>query len=290
MTIYAHPQARDSLTAGVERFRALLRVPTSSREVDTRYGRTHVLVAGPEDAPPLVVFHGAMASSAHVLSEMQPMLEKFRVYAPDILGHSPLSADARPPMTGYGPWAADVVAALGLDRTHVLGVSWGGFVAARLAATAPERVTRLSLLVPAGVVSGHLWESIVKLAIPMAMYRLFPSPERLRAFAAPQFTTVDDLWVPWLGEALRGFKMDFQAPPLAQPGDFTPVTAPVQVIAASDDIHFPGPALLERAAALFPTLEDTWLIPDCKHAPPFDDAFRARLSERLRGFFERAAV
>ena len=42
----------------------------------------------------------------------------------------------------------------------------------------------------------------------------------------------------------------------------------------SDDVHFPGPALLARAAIVFPNVVERELLPDCKHSPPFDDAFR----------------
>ncbi len=284
MTIYSSPEAPAQLRAGVARFRELIRVPTTDRTVPTRFGDTHLLVAGPEDAPPLLLFHGAMASSAHVLSEVQPLLGRFRVYAPDILGHSPMSADARPPMSDYGQWAADVIEALGLAQLRICGVSWGGFVATQTAAAVPERVIRLSLVVPAGIVGGSLWQGITKLAIPMAMYRAFPTEARLRTFAAPQFSEIDDLWVPWLGQALLGFKMDFNAPPLAKPEQLVGLRAPVQVIAADDDIHFPGPPMLERAKTLFPTLADTWLIPNCKHAPPFQDDFREALAARLLAF------
>lgn len=284
MTIYTSPEARDRLIEGVARFRARLRHPMEDREVSTSFGATHLLVGGPEDAPPLLVFHGAMASAAHVLGEMQPLVERFRVYAVDILGHSPMSGDARPPLEDYGRWATEVLDALGLEQVRVLGVSWGGFVAAQLAATSPGRIHRLSLVVPAGIVGGSAWDGIFKLAIPMAMFRTFPSPARLRRFVEPQFTEIDEHWVPWLGEALLGFKMDFRAPPLAGPERFAGLGAPVQVIAADDDVHFPGPPMIARAKEIFPTLADTWLIPDCKHSPPFNDAFRAALCARLEGF------
>ena len=54
----------------------------------TRFGDTHVLVAGPVDAPSLVVLHGAMGSSAHMLGELAPLLAKFRVYSVQVIGQS----------------------------------------------------------------------------------------------------------------------------------------------------------------------------------------------------------
>jgi 2-hydroxy-6-oxonona-2,4-dienedioate hydrolase len=40
-----------------------------SHRVPTRFGETHMLVVEPENAPPLVVVHGAMANSVMALAE-----------------------------------------------------------------------------------------------------------------------------------------------------------------------------------------------------------------------------
>ena len=48
-------------------------VTLESRTIDTTWGETHVLVGGPVDGLPLVLLHGALASSAHVLAELVPL-------------------------------------------------------------------------------------------------------------------------------------------------------------------------------------------------------------------------
>jgi pimeloyl-ACP methyl ester carboxylesterase len=45
----------------------------------------------------------------------------------------------------------DFIAALGLSRAHVAGISMGGWIAARLAGEHPELVERLVLVAPAGM-------------------------------------------------------------------------------------------------------------------------------------------
>lgn len=287
-SIFTSEAARAKMLAWYERFRARIPAPTEARTLKTRAGETHLLVGGPASAPPLVLFHGAMASSAHLLVELAPLLQRFRVYAVDVIGQSPKSADTRPSVQGndYGEWAAEVLDGLSLARAQVVGVSWGGFVSLRLAALAPERVAALALLVPAGVVTGPVWRGFWKIGLPMGMYLLWPSARRLERFTRHLLTTPDHEWGPYLGDSFLAYDMkQMRVPPLARPEDFAALRAPVMVIGADQDLSFPGEALLTRAKALFPTLTRTELLRGCRHCPPPTDEFRAHLGGILTDFF-----
>ena len=279
-------EAKTVLLEWFERFRSRIKVPTEGRTVKTRFGETHVLVGGPLNGPPLVMLHGAMASSAHALGELTPLLDHFRVHAVDIVGQSVKSADAQPSVANndYGEWLRDVMDGLGLLRAHVVGVSWGGFVAIRLAATAPERIERLVLLVPAGVVKGSAWAGLTRLGLPMLLYRMAPNERRLKKFVRNLLTTLDDDWAPYLGDAIQAFNTDMRIPPLAKPEELKAFTAPTFVLGADGDISFPGKLVLARATQLFTTLADTELIPHSNHCPPTTDAFRKWLGNRITGF------
>lgn len=291
-SVWKSEQARATLVAWYERFRARLGVPTESRTVATRFGDTHVLVGGPPGAPDVVVLHGALASSAHALVELAPLLARFRVHAVDIVGQSVNSADARPSVSNadYGHWLVDVLDGLGLARAHVVGVSWGGFVALRLAALAPARIERLVLLVPAGVVSGPVWAGLIRIAWPMLRYRLAPSPRRLAGFVRHLLTTPDDDWASYLGDAVRSFRMDMRVPALARPEELAGLTAPTLVLGADRDLSFPGAALIARARVLLPSLVDAELLADCRHCPPTTEAFRAWLGARITAFLVEPAA
>ncbi|WP_437893006.1 alpha/beta fold hydrolase [Sorangium sp. So ce124] len=283
--MFRSPEARARIAAWFDRFHEKLPVPARSREVSTRFGATHVLVAGPEDAPPLVCLHGALASSAHLMPELGPLLARYRVHVVDVIGQSVKSADVRLPIDGpaYAEWLTDVLDALGLARTHLLGVSWGGFAALRMAQAAPARIDRLVLIVPAAVVSGSAWQGLTRIAIPMALYRAFPSEERLVRLVSGLFSTHDDMWCSYFGDAVRSYRLDFRPPPLATPASLAGFTRPALVFGADDDVSFPGAKLLARAKELLPRAE-TELLEGCRHSPPTDDAFRARLCERISRF------
>lgn len=254
-------------------------------QVKTRFGETCMLIAGPVQAPPLVVVHGGMGNSALALWNGQPLVERFRVHALDVLGHSVKGADVRLRMDGadYGEWLVDVLDALALPRAHMYGASLGGYILRKLAEIAPDRIDRLALLVPAGIVSGPLLQGITRSGIPMALYRTTGSKVALRRFLDSMFTTPDQLFGEYLAEAIKHYKLDFALPPLGTPEPLAAFRRPTLILAASDDVTAPGRELLARAAQLFPhaTLE---LLENHKHIPPTDAASRARLCARVTRF------
>jgi len=128
-------------------------VPAERRRVPTSEGETFVLVCGPEDAPPLVLLHGAGTNAAMWLGDVTEWAQHFRVYAVDVVGEPGLSAPSRPPLDSpaYTLWLDDVTRELGLDRVAIVGASLGGWLALDYATRRPERVRKLALLCPGGV-------------------------------------------------------------------------------------------------------------------------------------------
>jgi len=254
-------------------------------QVKTRFGETHMLIAGPVQAPPLVVVHGGMGNSALALWDGHPLLERFRVYAVDVLGQSVKGADVRLRMDSadYGEWLVDVLDGLALPRAHFYGASLGGFILRKLAEVAPARIDRLALLVPAGIISGPLLQGITRSGIPMALYRTTGSKAALKRFLDSMFTTPDQLFGEYLAEAIKHYKLDFALPPPGTPEPLAAFRRPTLILGASHDITAPGRELLARAAQLFPlaTLE---LLENHKHIPPTDSASRARLCARVTRF------
>jgi len=110
----------------------------------------HVKVAG--DGPPVVFFHPLSGL------EWQPLLDRLAeghtVYAPEHPGTSPGDPQAiREVHTFWELLLAyeEALRALGLERPAVVGMSFGGMVAADLAASFPDALSRLVLLSPIGL-------------------------------------------------------------------------------------------------------------------------------------------
>lgn len=60
-------------------------VASETRMVDTSFGQTFVRISGPEDAPPLVLLHGANVSSLSWIPNAAALSEHFRIYAVDTI-------------------------------------------------------------------------------------------------------------------------------------------------------------------------------------------------------------
>lgn len=139
-----------------ERYRAFLQhwpVPNQQIRIPTGQGETFVVVSGAEDAPPLLLLHGGAANSAMWMGEIRAYASHFRVYAVDVIGEAGLSAPSRPSLASdaHAAWLDEVLDALAVRRTSIVGVSLGGWLALDYASRRPERVARLAVLCPGGV-------------------------------------------------------------------------------------------------------------------------------------------
>lgn len=141
----------------VEAMHQLLRLggatPTA-RTVRSGAARLHVLEQG--SGPPLLLLHGGGGGGANWYRVLPSLAAEFRVLAPDLPGFG-LSEDVAP-APPLGRQAAGILVelldALEIPRVSVLGTSFGGLAALRLAQHFPGRVDRLVLLDSAGLTTG----------------------------------------------------------------------------------------------------------------------------------------
>ena len=127
--------------------------PKTELRVPTREGETFVVVCGRENAPPLILLHGAQSNAAAWMFDASVWSRAFRCYAVDMIGEAGFSAPVRRPLDsdGHALWLDDVMAGLGLEKASIVGVSLGGWLALDYANRRPEAVERLALLCPAGI-------------------------------------------------------------------------------------------------------------------------------------------
>lgn len=108
---------------------------------------------GPRNAPAIVMLHGFSADKDLWVRFADPLTEDYRVIIPDLAGHgqTPFVAGADYSAPAQAARVLALLDRLGIERSHLIGNSMGGFVAATLALQHPGRVRSLGLSDAAGV-------------------------------------------------------------------------------------------------------------------------------------------
>jgi pimeloyl-ACP methyl ester carboxylesterase len=128
--------------------------PEIGATADANGIKTNYLEAGTGD--PVVLIHGSgpgVTSYANWRLVLPALAENFRVVAPDMVG---FGFSERPANIEYGvqTWADQVVGlmdTLELPKAHLVGNSFGGAIALRIATQHPDRVGKLVLMGSMGV-------------------------------------------------------------------------------------------------------------------------------------------
>ena len=120
---------------------------TCSQDIQSGDALIHCEIAGPKDAPVLVLLHGN-GEDLHIFDPQINYLSKFcRIIAVDTRGHGQ-STRGTAPLT-FHTFASDlltVLDALQVDNAHIIGFSDGAITALHIALTAPEHIRSMILL------------------------------------------------------------------------------------------------------------------------------------------------
>ena len=193
-----------------------------------------------------------MAGAAFALNELADLPTKVRFIAINIPGQSTEAEQVRLEFgkKEYATWLSQIFEKMELSRPCLAGVSWGGSVALDIVKDRPDLIDSLLLVVPGSVVSAPPIKAFLKVGLPMLLYKLFPSENRRDVAFQHLITNKDEYWSPYLGEAFLNYNIDFSVPPIIHKEEVKAFDRPVFVIAAENDIQFPGKLLLERTRKL----------------------------------------
>ncbi len=230
-------------------------------------GRAHVLTGGA--GPPVLFLHGA--SGAGRWHEFHGRLaERFEVVAPDLpgFGGSDELAEVED-MDDLLYHCLDLIDRLGLDRPHVVGASFGGWLAAELAVRAPHAIGSLVLLSPVGLrLPAHPVADLFRMTPEQRAAALFHDVSLATALfsAEPGIETTLAAYRDLTALARFAWSPFMNNPKLER--RLHRVTAPTRVVWAANDAVVPI-AHGRRYAELIPGAELA-VIPDCGHALCFE--------------------
>lgn len=165
--------------------------PPTEGFLEVSGGQVHLFRGG--DGAPVLFLHAAGGAGRwHEFHEL--LSRRFEVFAPDHPGFG--GSDDFPELEGVDDLVfhyLDVIEALGLERPHVVGASFGGWVAAELAVARPDAIGSLTLLGPAGLrLPEHPVADLFLMTPEQVVGALFKDPARASALF-PGEPSLDDV-------------------------------------------------------------------------------------------------
>ncbi|MFF8769280.1 alpha/beta fold hydrolase [Kitasatospora sp. NPDC015120] len=150
---FVSEEARGKFLEAYDRAMELWPGPREELDIETGYGTVHVHRYGARTGEPVVLLHGHAGHASNWYPQVAALGENHPVYAIDTLddpGRSVQRAIAAGSEENAS-WLGEVLAGLGLERVHLAGLSYGGWLALNQAIHAPERLASIVLLDPGGI-------------------------------------------------------------------------------------------------------------------------------------------
>ncbi|OBB60421.1 alpha/beta hydrolase [Mycobacterium sp. 852013-51886_SCH5428379] len=239
---FRSPEARRRYLAVYDELRGLSPPADVVHDVGTTFGTVRVYQHGPDGGVPMVLIHGFFLTSAMWWQQVAELTDEFTVYALDMLGQTGASSQSRSVLTpAAGARCIDAVAeALDLRGVHLVGHSYGGWLATHTAARMPQRLATLTLVDPASTVArlhGRFWRSFALLLFRPHSASARRAAGYITGFPAPgsRVDALTDLFVAGFASCAP----PRHTPPLLLASDrlLRSVQIPTQVLLAGNTIH-----------------------------------------------------
>ncbi|GAA3235969.1 alpha/beta fold hydrolase [Streptomyces lavendulae] len=286
---YVSDTLRDRYFAASDALYAMGAPIRSETDVETSFGTTHVYRHGPADPAaesrtPVVLIHGAGYCSAMWYPNTPALSADRPVYALDTPGDAGRSVHREPMWQPEraAQWLDEALDALGLDRVHLVGSSYGGWLVLNQAHLRPGRLASVTALDPGGLEKVGLrffaWV-FVSLFASFAPKALRP---RLAAWLEQPVLVVPEMRT-WIHAGARAFRIRRPAPLPLTEDELRSIRTPLYVIMGKRSLLVHPQRQLERVPRLV-TGARAEIIGATGHGPQIDhpDVVNAR----MLGFME----
>lgn len=255
------------LTAYERTFDRLWPDDRTSLDVPTTFGTTRVYRTGRPDGVPFVLLPGAGGSSLAWYPHVARLGQARPVIAIDPVGEPGHSIQDRPLADGrdLARWLSVVLAALEIDSAHLVGCSYGGWVALQHEIHSPGHAATITLLDPAGF--GRVGARFVFWLIMGGLAGLAPAPLRRRAARWLHNATLLDDDIMRLVVATTSFRRRLPLPPTLTDDELRAVTVPTLVLLGEHSQLYDAAQVAARIQALVPTVR-TEIVPGASHDLP----------------------
>ncbi|WP_218000278.1 alpha/beta fold hydrolase [Millisia brevis] len=266
-----YTRAYDAAMAGMP-------TPTEVRDVPVSYGTVRAYLFAPADPEraartPIVLLPGWGSGTPMWSTNLPGLVAQRPVWAFDAIGDAGMSVQSAPipEAVDQAIWVDETLAGLGVERAHIVGHSFGGWLATNLAVHRPQRVASLALLEPVQVVTGLRWQVIVS-SIP-ATLPVLPQSWRDAALAdigGAESIDRDDPVTAMIAAGTAGYQPRRSFPARPSDAQLRALSMPVLLVMAGDSAVNSDPAgAVDRAYTLIPEVTAS-VVPGATHSLPME--------------------
>ncbi|MEU8005608.1 alpha/beta hydrolase [Catellatospora sp. NPDC049111] len=228
--------------------------PADHRRLDvpTSFGTTRVYRAGRPDGVPFVLLPGAGGNALGWHRHVARWGQARPVIAIDPVGEPGCSTQDTPVTDGrdLARWLDEVLAGLDVERAHLVGCSYGGWVALQHELHAPGRAASITLLDPAGF--GRITKRFILWVVLGGLAGLTPRPLRRRAARWLRNATLLDDDLMGLALASTGFRRRLPVPPPLTDDELRQITIPTLALLGERSQMYDAAQVASRIEALMP--------------------------------------
>lgn len=234
-----------------------------SIDVDTCFGKAHLLNAGNKDGQPVIIFHEENSSCEYCLNQYKALLTDYNVYTCDITWHfGYLSKHS----DGYGKWASDIIDGLDYKKMICIGESFGGQIVVKLMCFSPTKVLKSILISPYGIIKAQRLKVFFHNIIPRLLFKI-TKKEKYLYKSINVFVSCDDIKEGCNDLSKRIYNYVKPSSTFSEeinPYDAAMCLAPTLIFAGEKDVVFSSSKLLRAAKDAFFN-SSVYQIRNCAH-------------------------
>ncbi|PFA62951.1 alpha/beta hydrolase [Bacillus sp. AFS015802] len=225
--------------------------------VDTSYGKTHILVAGPPEGKPIFIFQGGNCINPMTFSWFLPLVDKYRVYAPDTIGHPGYSGESRISAkdNSFAQWIKELMDYFNINSSAFVGPSYGAGIILRLATFMPDKIDCSVLVSPAGIRLGPKIRMIKDILLPLVLFQGTSSQKYLNKITdIMSDNSMREIDKKIIGDVFKYIRLEQEMPKLTTKEELSNYSSPTFIIAGKKDVFFPESRLNKAAREIIPNL------------------------------------
>lgn len=240
--------------------------PSASVDSDvvTSFGTTRVHRLGSAGETPFVLLPGSGGPALMWHAYVRRLAAARPVIAIDPVGEPGPSVQTRAIDSGddWSRWLGEVLAALGVDRAHLVGTSYGGWIALRHALRSPQTTASLALLDPGGF--GEVSRKFIAWVIAGGLATLTPRPLRHALARSLRNVTLRDDDAVRLVRTTFGFRRRHILPTPLTDDEIGRITAPTLLVLGGHSQLYDAREVAARVSARMPHAI-VEIVPEASH-------------------------